>query len=77
MFRFTIRELVLLNVIVAVCLGWALDHITADVRHWEEREAAEEYGQLVEFINERYDRVWKDKWGWHALEKGEMGESAD
>ena len=56
MFRFTIRELVLLTVIAAVALGWWLDYLSHEgERAWSNRyaslqEAYHEYSQFNAWI---------------------------
>jgi hypothetical protein len=54
MFRFTIRDLMWLMVVVGLSVGWWIEHRTADARQWEEvmnvaSKWAEEVGHPVQF----------------------------
>jgi hypothetical protein len=71
MFRFTIRELVLLTVVVAMGIGWWVDRRPTPAVMWERRASA-----LAEFLR---DDGWRISWDAHTVEirRGDDYRAAD
>jgi len=61
MFKFTIRELLLLTLVVALAIGWWLDHRGYDAQTASLRFEAGMYRYLTKFMeSEGYRLIWED-----------------
>lgn len=68
MFRFTIRELLILTVTAGLAVGWWLDH-RMQREHYVELEA--KYVPLAEFVEDTFAHVVRTHYGWAYIERGD------
>jgi hypothetical protein len=60
MFRFSIRELMLVTLVVAVSVGWAIDHWRPN----PSRKVAIRYNAMEEGLKLLGYEVQEESWGW-------------
>jgi hypothetical protein len=74
MFRFTIRDVLLMTVVVGLGVGRWINHAKVESLADKSRELQVENGNLRDSILERYESVELTKWGWQAAEKSPPAE---
>jgi len=57
MFRFTIRDALLVMVIVALGLGWWIDHMEKTAEREEHTALKEKYDALISFVGHKYEHL--------------------
>jgi hypothetical protein len=74
MFRFTIRDVLWLTLVVALGCAFVVERLQKQSIEASGQAIQAENGYLQEFINSRYESIRLDQNGWHAVPKKEPGQ---
>jgi len=77
MFRFTIRDVLWLTVVVAMGVGWWVERRQKQDTAAQMEKLRTENGQMRELIGEQYESAARTHWGWMVVPKQNQKASPD